>query len=461
MIIQGGTLIHPEGPRRADLLLRGDKVEAILPAGTAGDPAEGVVDARGLWVLPGGVDAHTHFGMPLGRGRQSLGWRESSEAALLGGTTTVIDFANPDRGEPLGLAVARWRDLADGQVLCDYGLHCTVVEATAECLAEIPRLTAAGVPTFKGFLAYKGRLMLEPPDLARLMAAVKAAGALLLVHAEDGQLNAVAQDILLNAGRIGPRYHPLAHPEKSEVQAVAQVLQMALDTGCPLEIVHLSLAQSVELLRDARARHPEAAGRLIGEVCLHHLLAHGGLYESGHEAALAAVCSPPLREAENCGQLQQALADGDLQLLSTDHCEFPLAVKAAAAAGGFHLIPNGCGGVGERLVFSHTHLVASGLMTPSAWIQAVATGPAALMGLQGRKGRLDPGCDADVVLFDPASRHHWHPLGPSDVAGSLWAGRPVQGAVRDVWLRGRQVVQGGRLALEQPGGIFLPRTLHP
>lgn len=459
MIIKGGILIHPQGPCRADLLVHGETVAAILEPDAPVDPSEGVVDARGLWILPGGVDAHTHFGMPLGGGLRSLGWRESSEAALLGGTTTVVDFANPDRGEPLNLAVARWQDQANGQVLCDYGLHCTVVEASEARLAEIAPLVAAGVPTFKGFLAYKGRLMLEPEDMARLMTAVKAAGALLLVHAEDGQMNAVAQDVLLNTGRIGPRYHPLAHPEKSEVQAVEQVLNLALASGCPLEIVHMSLARSVELLCEARARHPEAAARLIGEVCLHHLLANEGLYESGHEAALAAVCSPPLRPAENGPLLRDALCRGELQLLSTDHCEFSLAQKAEAAAGGFHLIPNGCAGVGERLVFSHTHLVATGLLTPAAWVRAVATDPARLMGLQGRKGLLEPGCDADIVLFDPEVRYNWHPLGQSDPVGSLWTGLPVQGAVHDVWLRGRQVVQGGRLAMDQPGGIFLPRTL--
>jgi dihydropyrimidinase len=457
MIIQGGTIITRDGPQRAELELRGDKIAAIHAAGTVPPRGIPVIDATDLWVLPGGVDAHTHFGMPLACGVRSLGWRPSSEAALLGGTTTVIDFANPEPGEPLSAAVSRWRKRADIQVLCDYGLHCTVVEASAERLAEIPPLVAEGVPTFKGFLAYKGRLMLEPPAMADLMRAVKAAGALLLVHAEDGQLNAVAQDILLNAGRIGPRYHPLAHPDRSETEAVTQVLAMALETGCPLEIVHISLVRSAELLAEAQAANPAAT--LIGEVCLHHLLAEAGLYESGFEPALAAICSPPLRSADDCSGLRGALARGEIDLLSTDHCEFALKTKSTAAAGGFHKVPNGCGGVGERLVFSHTHLVAAGLMEPGAWVEALADRPAQLMGLKGRKGRLEPGHDADVVLFDPGARYRWQPLGQSDTAGSLWAGQEVIGAVRQVWLRGRQVVEGGRLVMDQPGGIFLPRTL--
>jgi len=457
MIVKGGTLITPNGLLRADLVTAGERIQAVLQNGGPEDPETPVVDATGLWVLPGGVDAHTHFGMPLDSELHSLGWRESSTAALLGGTTTVVDFANPERGEPLAAAVTRWREMAEGDILCDYGLHCTVIDTSPDRLAEIPVLAADGVPSFKGFLAYPGRLMLEPAAMKELMEAVKTAGGLLLVHAEDGLMNAAAQDVLLNAGRIGPRYHPLAHPEEAETRAVARVLAMARETSCPLEIVHMSLARSVQLLLEARAADPGAT--LLGEVCLHHLLAESGLYESGFEPALAAICSPPLRPAGNGAVLREALARGDLDLLSTDHCEFPLNIKSTRAAGGFHQVPNGCGGVGERLVFSFTELVEPGLMTPERWIESVAARPARIMGLQGRKGLLEPGHDADIVLFDPQAEYTWEPAAGSDRAGSLWAGQKVKGAVRDVWLRGRQVVTRGRLMGEQPGGVFLSRDL--
>ena len=456
MRITGGTLVTSSGLKRADVLVRDDRIEGVLPPGEK-TGAEPTVDATGLWVLPGGVDAHTHFGMPLGNGLTSLGWRESSEAALLGGTTTVIDFANPDPGEPLPAAVARWRDRADAAILCDYGLHCTVVEASAERLAEISGLVAAGVPSFKGFLAYKGRLMLEKPRLKALMAAVAAAGGLLLVHAEDGEMNAAAQQVLTNTGRTAPCWHPLAHPPESEERAVAAAIDLMRETGCPLEIVHASLAWTAELVVEARrVAGPNGSG-LLCEVCLHHLFADDQLYEAGHEAALAAICSPPLRTKENGAALLEFLAGGEIDLLSTDHCEFDLKTKAAAAAGGFPAVPNGCGGVGERLVVSHTLGVARGRLSPERWIEVMAARPAELMGLAGRKGRLEPGYDADIVLFDPRPEYRWEPLGQSDRAGSLWAGLPVQGAVRDVWLRGRQVVARGRLVGVQPDGVFLER----
>ena len=454
MIFTGGSIITDTGVRPADLVITGSTITALTEPGQAVED-HSVVDASGLWLLPGGVDVHTHFGMPLGSGLTSLGWRESSAAALLGGTTTIIDFANPAVGEPLPEAVAKWRGMADGQILCDYGLHVTVTDVADDRLAEIPDLVGQGFPTFKGFLAYKGRLMLSPVEMTRLMEAVHGAGAMLLVHAEDGEMNAAAEKVLLDTGRTAPCWHPLAHPDESEEKAVAAILDLAAETECPLTFVHMSLARSLEMLKKARQTNK----RLIGEVCLHHLFADAGLYEGGHEAALGAICSPPLRAAHNGADLLTGLAAGELDFLSTDHCEFSLKVKAEASAGGFPRVPNGCGGVAERMVVSHTLAVATGKMSPGRWIETCCDRPAAMMGLAGRKGQLAPGFDADIVLFDPTAQYRWKPLGESDRAGSLWAGLPVTGQVRDVWLRGRQVVSSGQLTLDQPGGEFLPRHL--
>jgi dihydropyrimidinase len=460
MRIQGGKILTADGPVPADVVIEGPAIVAI-ESPRAAPPEPGDVEAAGRWVLPGGVDAHTHFGMPLAGGVASLGWRESSAAALLGGTTTVIDFANPERGESLAAAVARWRTQADGSVLCDYGLHVTVVEATADRLAEVPPLLAAGVPTFKGFLAYKDRLMLTPPEMSALMAAVAAAGGLLLVHAEEGELNAQAEAELLAAGRTAPRWHPEAHPVESEVHAATLALDLAREAGCPLLIVHMSAAGTLAALRRARADREDGGPAALGEVCLHHLFADDAAYRTDERRALAAICSPPLRPAGHGAALLAGLADGAIDLLSTDHCEFALATKARAAAGGFVKVPNGCGGVGERLVFSHTLAVCEGRLDPWRWQQSLSGRPAELMGLGARKGRLAPGLDADVVLFDPQARYAWQPAPGSDREGSLWDGREVVGRVTDVWLRGAPVVRDGRLCDDQPGGLYLPRHLGP
>lgn len=462
MDIIGGTLITGRGPLDADLAIADGRISDIRPRTTHDAKAtDGTVDATGLWVLPGAVDAHTHFGMPLGQGISSLGWRDSSQAALLGGTTTIIDFANPEPGQSLTEAVDQWQARADADVLCDYGLHVTVTDTSADRLAEIPALVARGLPTFKGFLAYKDRLMLTPTQMSALMTTVQTCGGMVLVHAEDGLLNEAAEQVLLNTGRTGPRWHPLAHPAESEIQAVTQVLDLALAADCPLTIVHISLAESLKKLCEARNNRPRSGQTtpLYGEVCLHHLWADARTYEAGHEAALAAVLSPPLRTEADTRFLADGLAAGDLDLLSTDHCEFPLKLKAQLSAGGFPCIPNGAGGVGERLVISYSQSVATGLMSRERWVQACCERPAEIMGLDGRKGRLEVGYDADIVLFDPEPDYRWHPLGQSDPSVSLWAGLPCQGQVKYVWLRGQPVVQNGRLVSPEPGGQFLPRHL--
>jgi dihydropyrimidinase len=474
--IHDGAIVTGEGLCDADVLVRAGKIASVEPRGCSDrgnngpdSASRGGIDAAGLWVLPGGVDAHVHFGMPLGRGIRSLGWRESSEAALLGGTTTVIDFANPERGESLASAVGRWLHAAGPECLCDYGLHVTVAEINAQRLAEIPRLIARGMPTFKGFLAYKGRLMLTVAEMEQLMRAVAKAGGRLLVHAEDGEMNAQAEAALLHTGRIGPEWHPAAHPPESEVRAVETALDSAVRCGCPLTLVHLSVAESLEKLRQAREkiRRPKDSQNLpalppdflTGEVCLHHLFASAGCCDGSYEANLRVVLSPPIRTVHDSAVLLKGLAIGDLDILSTDHCEFPLAVKMKAARGGFTAIPNGAGGVGERMTFAYAKAVATGNMPPERWVHVCCERPAELMGLAGRKGRLAPGYDADIVLLDPQAEYRWRPLGASDPASSLWAGLPCQGAVRTVLLRGRVVVEDGKLLDNCKEGEFIVRSL--
>ncbi len=459
--IVGGKIITPDGLQPADLRVCGDQIEAVTPPGQLPAPAgeETEFDASRKWLLPGAVDAHTHFGMPLGNGITSLGWRPSSEAALLGGTTTVVDFANPEPGEPLTSAVQRWRAAADNTCLCDFGLHCTVTDTSAERLDEIPDLVAAGIPTFKGFLAYKGRLMLTSDQMKALMVAVQAAGGMLLVHAENGEMNDNAQRQLVAAGRTAPRWHPAAHPPQSEVSAVRLALALAQQSSCPLTIVHTSLEASLQSLRRTRQGTPTAD--VYGEVCLHHLAADDSQYELGPEKALAAICSPPLRANQNTRSLLAGLSAGDLDLLSTDHCEFPLSVKLKAAAGGFPKVPNGCGGVGERLTLAYTLAVANGAMTPWRWQEVCCRKPAEIMGLSSHKGYLQPGFDADIVAFNPRDRYPWQPLGSSDVAGNIYAGTPAVGKVTDVWLRGQQMVASGKLLNNLEPGQFISRALSP
>ena len=333
MIISGGSIITPDGLVRADVLVRDGRIAAV--GADLDTQGHDIVDAQDLWLLPGAVDAHTHFGMPLGPGLASLGWRESSAAALLGGTTTVIDFANPAVGETLDQAFANWRAMADGAILCDYGLHVTVTDTSPERLAEIPGLVARGMATFKGFLAYKNRLMLtadqmRAADGRRSQIRCHAAGPRRRRRDERRGRSPAAGNRTFRT-RNGTRWPIPGNPRTEAVSA--RCWTWPAETGCPLTIVHMSMAECVDLLTAARQERPDyrVDGRLIGEACLHHLFRDESLYAGGYEAALAAICSPPLRRPADGQALLAGLGDGRLDLLSTDHCEFCLATKSEAA----------------------------------------------------------------------------------------------------------------------------------
>jgi len=452
--IRNAMVLNGDGRDWADVRVEGGRIAAVVDrADGALCPVEpGDCDGSGLWLLPGGVDVHTHFGMPLASGARSLGWRDSSTAALLGGTTTIVDFANPDRGEPITDAVSRWRAAAADRCLCDWGLHATVSDASPERLAEIPALVAAGIPTFKAFLAYKDRLMLTPEELAALMTAVHDAGARLLLHAEMGETNAAFEQALIDTGRTAAHWHPAAHPAESEIEAVRTAIDIAGLTGCPLSVVHVSTAGALAEIAAARA----AGLDVTAEACPHHLYRDEFEYQRGYGAALAAVLSPPLRSAADSAALRLAIAAGDVSHIATDHCEFPLHVKRDAARDGFAAIPNGAGGVGERLIVVYSESVKTGGITPEQWVRLCCESPARLMGLGSRKGRISEGFDADLVLFDHDA------IGtvlPRTESASLWAGSDWRGEVRDVWLRGEATVIDGIIAQDAGAGKFLERSL--
>jgi dihydropyrimidinase len=446
--IKNATVINDDGMVPADVLVEDRCIAEILPRPHSRTLPDSVVDADGLWLLPGGIDAHTHFGMPLGGDLRSRSWRDSSEAAIHGGTTTIVDFANPEPGQSLHDAVARWRQAADKESLCDYGLHVTVPDTSAERLREIPDLVAGGLPTFKAFLAYKDRLMLSPEQLADLMRTVHGSGGTVWLHAEDGELNAALTARLIADGKTAPQYHPQAHPAASEISAIETGIRLAEATGCPLTVVHLSTAGGLSKIIDARKFGTDVRA----EICIQHLFRNDDWYRGDTAQVLTAIMSPPLRPVSDSTFLCKHLNNPGIVQISTDHCEFALSDKTAGKD--FAGVPNGGSGVGERLIVLHTLGVATGLITPQRWVELCATGPARNCGLAHRKGRIAAGLDADLVLFDPRADDVSLPF---NAENSLWVGVNWRGRVLKVWLQGNPVLTKGKISLDRNFGAFIKR----
>ncbi len=470
-VFRGGTLLTPAGPAAADLGIAGEHIATI------GQDLEGaqVVDVSGRLVLPGAVDPHVHLQMPAGPVRSSDDWTTGTIAAACGGTTTVIDFVEPE-GAGLLAALAARRAEAEGRAAIDFGLHMTLMDARPATLAEIPAVVAAGSASFKTYFTYAG-FKLEDGDFVAALAAVAAAGGLALLHAENDAGIAYLQRKFLDAGLVEPRYHPRSRPAGLEAEAVERGLALAEVAGCPLYVVHVSTARGASAVLRARWRGQAA----YGETCPQYLLLTVAEYERPGFAGAKFVCSPPLRTAYDNDALWRHLAAGELQTVGTDHCPFFYAgqkdlrdVPRAGAADApadeaalppplppFNRIPGGQPGIEARLALLYTTGVRAGRLTLERWVDACCTAPARIFGLYPRKGALVPGADADVVIFDPErevtlSRTVLH----ENCDYTPYEGITLCGYPTMTWLRGQLLARDGEYVGPRGGGRFLPRAAH-
>ncbi|GAB2870588.1 dihydropyrimidinase [Streptomyces mayteni] len=458
IVVRGGLVVTAADEVEADVLVEGEKVVALAARGSAeaeGWRAERVVDAGGRYVIPGGVDAHTHMELPFGSTVASDTFETGTVAAAWGGTTTVVDFAVQRRGRSLREGLDAWLAKAAGACAVDYGFHMIVSDVTDASLREMDGLVADGVTSFKLFMAYPGVFLSDDGQLLRAMQRAGGNGGLVMAHAENG----VAIDVLaaqaLAAGRTEPRHHGEVRRALLESEATHRAIQLARVAGdVPLYVVHVSAREAVAEL--ARAR--DAGLPVFGETCPQYLfLSADNLAEPGFEGAKY-VCSTPLRPREHQAALWRALRTDDLQVVSTDHCPFCFAGQKELGRGDFTKIPNGLPGVEHRMDLLH-QAVVDGHISRRRWIELACAAPARMFGLYGRKGTLAPGADADLVVYDPAAEqtisaatHHMN------VDYSAYEGRRVTGRVETVLSRGRVVLDGRRYVGRPGHGRFLPRA---
>jgi dihydropyrimidinase len=449
-LIANGTLVTATDTRRANLLIRGERVAAVT---SDEPPADCVIDATGRLVLPGAIDVHTHLDMLLGRLVTADDFASGTMAALCGGTTTIIDFAGQERGSSLHDALERWREKADRRAVADYGAHVMITDVNDRVEREMDSLVASGIPSFKVFMAYPGRLMLDDRGIFRVLRRARDNGALVMVHAENGLVIDELVSRALAEGRGEPGAHALTRPPLTEGEAVQRAIALAELAGAPIYLVHLSTGEAMDAVERARRR----GQAVYGETCPQYLLLTDQEYERPACEAARYVMSPPLRPAIAHSRLWAGLASGDLQVVATDHCPFQAGEKWPVAD--FSAIPNGAPGIETRVPLVYHAGVRTGRLSVTRFVELISTAPAKLFGLFPRKGTLAVGSDADVVVFDPdrevtlsARTHHMR------VDYSLYEGWTVRGAIDTVLLRGRVVVEGGEFVGRPGGGQFVARA---
>ncbi len=448
VLIRNGTVVTAGGTLVADVLTDGETIAAVAPAIHA--TADRTYDAAGKYVLPGGVDVHTHLDMPYGDFTSADDFASGTVAAACGGTTTIVDFAVQDRGASLHDAVAAWQARAEGRAAVDYGFHVIVTDLPPAREPEMDELVAEGVTSFKLFTAYPGRLMVDDATIFRALLRTAANGGTVMVHAENGGVIEVLQQRALAAGRTDPRQHALTRPPLAEAEATHRAIALAELAGAPVYIVHVSAAEAVDEVAAARARGLP----VFGETCPQYLFLTADRYD---DDGARFVMSPPLRDRRAQARLWGALAAGELQAVATDHCPFRLADKHKHAE--FTKIPGGVPGIETRMSLLFDGGVVGGRFGVERFVELTATGPAKLFGLFPRKGTIAPGSDADLVIWDPdrthtisAATHHMR------VDYNPYEGRVVRGAPDVVLARGLPVAEGGAFVGRAGAGRFLPRA---
>jgi dihydropyrimidinase len=450
-LIKNGTVVTAAEATQADVLVDGERVVAI---GLQLDAtADRTIDATGKYVMPGGVDAHTHFDLPFGGSFCSDDFATGTRAAAFGGTTTCIDFAVQDYGEPLRTGLDRWFQKAE-KAQTDYGFHMIVREVNDQILKEMEQLVGEGITSFKLFMAYPGVFMIDDGSIFRAMQFASDAGALILMHAENGLPINVLVEQLLAEGKTDPKYHGTSRPASMEGEAVHRAFKLAELARAPAYIVHLSSRDALDAVKDARDRGLPA----FAETCPQYLyLSDEDMARPGFHGAKF-VCSPPLRPKDHQEDLWKGLVTGDLQIVSTDHAPFNYKGQKDLGVGNFAKIPNGLPSVEDRftLLFQGVH---EGRLSLTRFVDLVATAPAKMFGLYPRKGTIAPGFDADLVVFDPNSErvissqtHHMN------VDYSCYEGLSVRGLPEIVMQRGQILVEGGRWHGKEGEGRFLPRS---
>lgn len=449
-LVKGGVLVLPDGLVRADLALEGDKI-ARIAADIEATGVDEVLDASGCWVFPGFIDAHTHMQCWTGMDWTADSFETGTRAAACGGTTTIVDYATQDKGMTLSGALEEWHRRAEGTCTANYAFHMAIADWNEHTRSEINGMFDAGVSSFKTYFAYD-HLRLDDAQTLEVLESIRERNGILCVHCENGTLVNELQRRMLARGVTGPEGHPLSRPDVCEAEAISRLCYLAELSGARINVVHLSCALGLEAIRDARARGVE----VMVESCPQYLLLDDARYLEGDFGGAKFVMSPPLRRRHDVSVLRQALRDGEIDTLATDHCSFNLKGQKDRGIGDFTKIPNGGPGVEHRPALVMTSFADE--LGPQDFCRLMSENPAKVFGMFPRKGVLAEGADADVCVWDPsqswtiqaATQHQ-------NVDYTPYEGFEVHGRARYVLVNGVLVAQDGEPTGETPGSYVSRR----
>jgi dihydropyrimidinase len=458
LLVKNGHIITATDDYKADLFVEKDTISVIGQA--LNMETDQVVDAKGKYVFPGGIDPHTHLDMPFGGTVSADDFETGTRAAAHGGTTTIIDFAIQTRGHSTLEALDTWHEKAEGKTAIDYGFHMIVTDVEEGRLGEMSSLIEAGVTSYKLFTAYPGVLYVDDATLFRVMRQAGEDGTMICMHAENGIVIDEIVRLALEDGKTEPRWHGLTRPTRMEAEAVHRVTALAEEAQVPVYIVHLSSADALEQLISARNRGVQA----FAETCPQYLfLDHSYCEQEGFEGAKY-VMTPPLREKWNQEELWRGLQMGNLQAISTDHCPFRFKDQKILGIDNFTKIPNGSPGVENRMSLMYHGGVGQGKIGLNKFVELTSTAAAKLFGLYPRKGTIAVGSDADLVILNPQRKEtisvNNPPTHHMNVDYSAYEGFNVQGFPETVVSRGKIIVKDCEYVGKKGDGQYLKRSRY-
>jgi len=454
ILIQYATIVTSKQSFNADIFISDGKIVQIGTALHILKPIDKIIDASAHFVFPGGIDPHVHMHLPTPAGYSADDFATGSKAALLGGTTTLLDFVTPQKGQSLIDALIDRKEEANSS-LCDYSFHVSPIEWTKTTAQEIKDCMEAGITSFKVYMAYKETIGLNDEDIFKVMHTVGQLGGLVTLHCESGDQVEELRNKLAGENKVSPEYHPASRPPETETEAVQMAIEMAKLTKCPIYIVHTSTGNSLEYIEKAQKEKQH----VYSETCPQYLLLDDSKYKGDFKETAKYVLSPPLRKKQDQNMLWDAIRNGIIKTIGTDHCPFNFEQKQAGI-NDFRKIPNGAGGVEHRMQLLYTYGVLRNRMSYNQFVDITSTQPAKIFGLYPQKGEIAVGSDADLVIWNPkeentitAQNHHQN----CDL--EIYEGFKTIGAPEIVIANGQIVVENNKL-VSSPKGNFLKRKIE-